>query len=64
MRSTASKEDPRIIFTEPTLGGLQRIVVRLRNGGIQVIDATRERAIESGVIRLDLKTDSGRVQVR
>jgi membrane-associated PAP2 superfamily phosphatase len=46
------------------LGKLQRIVVRLRNGGIQVIDATRERAIESGVIRLDLKTDSGRVQVR
>ena len=43
------------------LGKLQRIVVRLQNGDIQVIDTTPERAIARGVVRLDLKTDSGRV---
>ena len=46
------------------LGALQRVVVRLHKGDIQMIDATSEHAIARGAVGLQLKTDSGSVQVR
>jgi hypothetical protein len=46
------------------LGKLQRIVVPLQEGSIQVTDATRERAVDNGILKFDLETHSGRVQVR
>ena len=46
------------------LGKLQRIVVRLHEGSIHVTDATRERAIDRGILKLDLGTHSGAAQLR
>lgn len=45
------------------LGKLQRVVVRLHEGNIHVTDATQERAVENGLLRLDLESHSGSVQV-
>ncbi len=41
---------------------LQRIVVRLQQGNIHVTDATRSGVVRSGILQLDLHTDSGSVQ--
>jgi len=46
------------------LGKLQRIAVRLHEGSIHVTDATRERAVDNGILKLDLETHSGSVEVR
>lgn len=42
--------------------GLQRIVVRLQKGNIHVTDETQSQVVRNGILRLDLHTDSGRVQ--
>jgi len=42
--------------------GLQRIVVRLQHGNIHVTDTTRIGVVRSGLLQLDLHTDSGSVQ--
>ncbi len=42
--------------------GLQRIVVRLQQGNIHVTDTTRMGVVRSGLLQLDLHTDSGSVQ--
>jgi membrane-associated PAP2 superfamily phosphatase len=41
---------------------LQRIVVRLQKGNIQITDETRARVICNGTVQLDLHTDSGTVR--
>jgi hypothetical protein len=46
------------------LGKLQRIAVRLHEGNIHVTDATRERAVDNGILKLYLETHSGSVEVR
>ena len=43
-------------------GDLQRISVRLHRGNIRVTDTTRSDVVYSGVLQLDLHTDSGHVQ--
>jgi membrane-associated PAP2 superfamily phosphatase len=45
------------------LAFLRRIVVHVERGNIRVSDATRARAIQNGVMQLDLKTGAGGVRI-
>lgn len=44
-------------------GQLERIAVRLQRGNVRVVDATAARALGSGRVRLDLRTQAGQVRI-
>ncbi|HEX9395640.1 MAG TPA: phosphatase PAP2 family protein [Burkholderiales bacterium] len=43
-------------------GRMERIVVQIERGNIEVTDATRSHVVKSGKLQLDLRTKSGRVK--
>jgi membrane-associated PAP2 superfamily phosphatase len=51
-----------IVRARVPAGELERIAVHLERGNIRVTDATRERVVRTGRIKLDLRTGAGKVQ--
>jgi len=54
--------DARISIQLPA-GGFERIAARLEHGNITVTDATRTHVVDSGKVRLDLRTEDGIVWI-